>query len=100
MSAGQSADPCWVEAEAASQQDAFRRASESASDVDRVLDRFSEALDRRITSTVVVRPKTRWKKGETNTVGWIASRTSSLEAKDLSRLGELVSELAEAGAHP
>ena len=39
-----------VEAEAASQQEAFRRASESASNVDRVLDRFSEALDRRVRS--------------------------------------------------
>lgn len=87
-----------VEGEANSQQDAYRRVSESARTVDAVIEKFAQALDRRITSGVVVRPKTRWKKGETQTTGWIASRTTSLDVKDLTALGALISELPGAGA--
>ena len=87
-----------VEGEGNSQQDAFGRATEASSRVDAVIEKFAQALDRRITSSVVVRPKTRWKRGETTTTGWIASRTTSLDVKDLTALGALISELPGAGA--
>ena len=47
---------------------------------------------------MVVRPKTRWKKGESVNVGWVAGRTTVLEIKDLVKLSQLVSELPVAGA--
>ncbi|MBV8529126.1 MAG: SIMPL domain-containing protein [Candidatus Dormibacteraeota bacterium] len=87
-----------IEGEGTTQQDAFRRASESASRIDAVVEKFAAAFDRRITSSVVVRPKTRWKKGESTTTGWIATRTTSLDVKDLTALGRLISELPGAGA--
>jgi uncharacterized protein len=87
-----------VEADADSQTDAFTAASRSAAAVDAVLDKYAEALDRRITVGVVVRPKTRWKKGESVNAGWVAGRTTILDIKDLVKLGPLISELPGAGA--
>jgi uncharacterized protein YggE len=87
-----------IEGEGSSQEDAFRRASETASAVDSVVDKFARSVDRRITSSVVVRPKTRWRKGETTRTGWIATRITSLDVKDLTALGVLISELPGAGA--
>jgi uncharacterized protein YggE len=46
---------------------------------------------------VIVRPKTRWRKGETVRTGWVAARTTVLEVKDFAKLGQLVSELPAAG---
>ena len=66
-----------VEAEAESQAQAYALASQSAADIDAVLDRFDGDLDRRMTAGVIVRPKTRWRKGETVRTGWIAGRTRS-----------------------
>lgn len=87
-----------VDGEGNSQQDAFRRASDAARSVDAVFEKFADSLDRRITSGVVVRPKTRWKKGESITSGWIATRTTSLDVKDFTTLGEMISQLPSAGA--
>jgi uncharacterized protein YggE len=86
-----------VEAEADSQAQAFALASRSAAAADAVLDRFAAAIDRRLTAGVLVRPKTRWRKGETVRTGWVAARTTVLEVTDLARLGQLVSELPAAG---
>jgi uncharacterized protein len=86
-----------VEAEAASQEQAFALASRSAAATDAVLDRFAAAIDRRMTAGVLVRPKTRWRKGETVRSGWVAARTTVLEVTELGRLGQLVSELPTAG---
>jgi uncharacterized protein len=45
-----------------------------------------------------VHPKTRWKKGESVRTGWRASRTSVVEVVDFALLGDLMAELAAAGA--
>lgn len=87
-----------VEAEAESQSQAYALAAQSAVAVDAVLDRFHQAVDRRITAGVIVRPKTRWRKGETVRTGWIAKRATVVDVTDLARLGEMVAELPSAGA--
>src|SRR5262245_52145033 len=87
-----------VEAEAESQAQAYALASQSAAAVDAVFDRFDEDVDRRMTAGVIVRPKTRWRKGETVRTGWIAARTTVVEVTNFARLGQLVAELPAAGA--
>jgi uncharacterized protein YggE len=87
-----------VEAEAESQPEAYALASGSSVAVDAVLDRFHDVIERRTTAGVIVRPKTRWRKGETVRTGWIAARTTVLEVTDFARLGQLVAELLSAGA--
>jgi len=87
-----------VEAEAESQAEAFTLASRSAATVDAVLDRYGEAIDRRFTAGVLVRPKTRLRKGETITTAWIAGRTTVVEVKAFSEVGRIVGELPGAGA--
>ena len=87
-----------VEAEAESQSQAFALASRSVAAVDAVCDRFAAALDRRTTAGVIVRPKTRWRKGETVRTGWVAARATVLEVTDFAQLGHLVAELTTAGA--
>ena len=87
-----------VEAEAESQAEAYALASQSAAAVDAVLDRFDEDVDRRMTAGVIVRPKTRWRKGETVRTGWVAARTTVVEVTNFARLGQLVAELLAAGA--
>jgi uncharacterized protein YggE len=87
-----------VEAEADSQAEAYALASQSAVAVDAVLDRFDQVVDRRLTAGVIVRPKTRWRKGETVRTGWIAARTTVVEVTTFIRLGALVAELPQAGA--
>ncbi len=87
-----------VESEGADHDDAYRSASELATGVDEVLGRYQVAIDRATTAALVVQPKTRWRKGETVRTGWRASRSSVVDVVDLARLGDLVSELAAAGA--
>jgi uncharacterized protein YggE len=87
-----------VEAEAESQAEAYTLASRSAASVDAVLDRFGEDVDRRMTAGVIVRPRTRWRKGETLRTGWVAARTTVVEVTSFARLGQLVAELPAAGA--
>ena len=87
-----------VEAEAESQAQAYALASQSAADIDAVLDRFDGDLDRRMTAGVIVRPKTRWRKGEAVRTGWIAGRTTVVEVTNFGHLGQFVADLAAAGA--
>src|SRR5579884_1600003 len=78
-----------VEAEAESQPQAFALASRSAAAVDVILERYAAAIDRRMTAGVIVRPKTRWHRGETVRTGWVAGRTTVLEVTDFAQLGQL-----------
>jgi uncharacterized protein len=87
-----------VEAEAESQAQAYALASQSAASIDAVLDRFEQDVDRRMTAGLIVRPKTRWRKGETVRTGWIAARTTVVEVTNFAQLGQLVAELPAAGA--
>ena len=87
-----------IEGEGSSQDDAYKKAAREARDVDAVLERYSAAIERKTTTRLVVLPKTRWKKGESIKTGWIASRTTTVEAVDLSQLGAMIADLANAGA--
>jgi uncharacterized protein YggE len=87
-----------VDAEGASRELAYNEAAVATKQVDGVISSRSNALDRVSTATLVVHPKTRWKKGESVRAGWRASRTLVLEVTDFEQLGDLIAELAGAGA--
>ena len=87
-----------IEADGAARDDAYREAARLAGQVDAALAHRQAAVDRTITTSLVVHPKTRWKKGESVRTGWRASRTSVVEVVDFSVLGDLLAELAAAGA--
>ena len=87
-----------VEADGASQQDAYRRAAEISAAVDAVLAAHSAAISRTMTTSLVVNPRSRWKKGDSVRSGWRATRTSALEITGFEQLGVLLAELVDAGA--
>lgn len=87
-----------VDGEGRTRADAYDEAARRAAAVDEVLTRYAEDLDRTITAALVVHPKTRWHKGETQRTGWTASRTSSVEVVAFDRLGDLLAELAADGS--
>ncbi len=86
-----------VEADGADRDDAYREVVRLATQVDAVLAERRAALDRTITASLVVQPRTRWRKGESVRTGWRASRTSVVEVVDFSVLGDLLAEAAAAG---
>lgn len=88
-----------VDGEGSSADDAFAKAGEAARAVDTVFESYLNAFARRMTASLVVLPKTRWKKGESIKTGWQASRTTVLEVTDLKRLGALIAELSASGTH-
>lgn len=87
-----------VDAEGRSRTDAYDLAATRAAAVDGVLARHADDLDRTITAALVVHPKTRWHKGETVRTGWTASRTTSVEVAEFTRLGDLIAELTTDGS--
>ncbi len=87
-----------VEADGAGRQDAYGEAARLAGQVDAALAHRRAAIDRTITTSLVVHPKSRWRKGESVRSGWRASRSSVVEVVDFAVLGDLVAELAAAGA--
>ncbi|MEA2974235.1 MAG: uncharacterized protein QOG82_2693 [Actinomycetota bacterium] len=87
-----------VEADGAARDDAYREAARLAGQVDAALALRQSAVDRTITTSLVVHPKTRWRKGESVRTGWRAGRTSVVEVVDFAVLGDLLAELAVAGA--
>jgi len=87
-----------VDGEGAGQDLAFEAASKAAAAVDAALDRYADAIDRRITAGVMVQPKTRWKKGESVKTGWRATRTTVVEVTDIVKVGAVLAELPRAGA--
>jgi uncharacterized protein YggE len=87
-----------VDGEGQSRDEAYQMASVTAAAVDAALADFEAAIDRVTTAALVVQPKTRWRKGETQRTGWQAFRVSVVEIADTSRAGELLSALAGAGA--
>jgi len=86
-----------VEAEGGGRDDAYREAARLAGQVDAAVANRQAAIDRTITTSLVVHPRTRWKKGESVRTGWRASRTSVHEVIDFAVLGDLLAELAAAG---
>jgi hypothetical protein len=87
-----------VDGDGSGRDDAYAAAARLATQVDAVLVTYEASLDRVATAALLVQPKTRWRKGEAVRSGWRASRTTLLEVTDLSRLGDLLAELAGAGA--
>jgi uncharacterized protein YggE len=87
-----------VEGDGASREDAYQQATGPAGEVDAVLAARGAALDRVTTAALLVHPRTRWRKGENVRTGWRASRTTAVEVADLSVVGDLIAELATAGA--
>jgi uncharacterized protein len=87
-----------VDGEGVSRDEAYQKASATASAVDGVLAAFESAIDRVTTAGLAVQPNTRWRKGETQRTGWQALRVSVVEIIDTSRVGELLNALAGAGA--
>jgi uncharacterized protein YggE len=88
-----------VDGDGQSRDEAYQAASATAAAVDGVLGEFAAAIDRVTTAALSVQPKTRWRKGETHRTGWQALRLSVVEISDTSRVGELLSALAGAGAN-
>jgi hypothetical protein len=87
-----------VDGEGQLRDEAYQKASTTASAVDGVLAQYESAIDRVTTAALAVQPKTRWRKGETQRTGWQAFRVSVVEINDTSRVGELLNALAGAGA--
>lgn len=87
-----------VDGQGQSREEAYQMASATAAAVDGVLADFGAAIERVTTAALAVQPRTRWRKGETLRTGWQAFRVSVVEIKDTSRVGELLSALATAGA--
>lgn len=87
-----------VRGEGASRDDAYRSAAGDATAVDQTLEARRSAPRSVAHGTLVVQPRTRWKKGESVRTGWLASRTSTINVIEFSGLGELIAELAAAGA--
>jgi uncharacterized protein len=87
-----------VEADGATQQDAYRGAAEISDAVDAILAAHAPAISRNTTTLLVVNPRSRWKKGESVRSGWRATRTSALEITGFERLGALLAQLIDAGA--
>ncbi len=87
-----------IEADGSGRDDAYREAARLADRVDEAVAGRDTATDRVITTSLVVHPRTRWRKGESVRTGWRASRTSVIEVVDFSVLGDLLAELAAAGA--
>jgi hypothetical protein len=87
-----------VDGDAQSRDEAYRQAEPLATRVDEVVERHRPAIDRVVTAALTVRPKTRWKRGESVRTGWRASRTTLLDVTDFAVLGDLFAELAAAGA--
>lgn len=87
-----------VDAESPSHDTAYQEAAASAKRVDELIERRRGVLGRVTTAALVVHPTTRWRKGEVSRTGWRAARTSRLEVTSLDQIGELIAELAAAGA--
>ena len=87
-----------VEEEASTRDEAYGRAAEVAAAVDQLVGDVSPALGRVLATAVAVIPRRQQKKGDSVQTGWIASRTSTIEVKDLTRVASLIHELTTAGA--
>lgn len=87
-----------VEGEGSARDDAYQVAATLSNKVDEVMAQHRDAIERATTTSLVVHPKTRWRKGESVRTGWRAARSSVLELTTFVALGEMIAELAHAGA--
>jgi uncharacterized protein YggE len=87
-----------VESVSPSRDTAYTHAARTSGEVDRVIEHQRDALAKVTTASLVVSPTTRWDNGQSVRTGWAAARTSILEVVDLERIGQLIGDLANAGA--
>jgi uncharacterized protein YggE len=87
-----------VSGEGTSRESAYDKAAADAKAVDEVIDHRRGSLERVGDARLVVQPKSRWKKGESVRTGWVARRMTVVEVGELVVIGELLAELAGAGA--
>jgi uncharacterized protein len=86
-----------VDGEGQTRDQAYGQAAPLALAVDEVLERHREPIERTVTASLMVHPKTRWKRGQSIRTGWQASRVTIVEVVDFTVLGDLLAELAAAG---
>ncbi len=86
-----------LEAEGVERDVAYAEAAQLARHVDEVLNNYADSIERTLTATLAVQPKTRWRKGENVRTGWHATRGTVLEIVGFARLGELIGDLVAAG---
>ncbi|MFV0258860.1 MAG: SIMPL domain-containing protein [Acidimicrobiales bacterium] len=87
-----------VSADAPSRDEAYAAAAPTAQAVDSVLAGHAAHTDRVVTAALTVQPTTRWRKGEQQRTGWRAARHTRVELTAEADVGQLVAELARAGA--
>lgn len=86
-----------VDGEGQTRDQAYGQAAPLAAAVDEVLERHRGPIERVVTASLMVHPKTRWKRGQSIRTGWRASRVTIVEVVDFTVLGDLLAELAAAG---
>jgi uncharacterized protein YggE len=87
-----------VEADGEARDSAYAAAARLTAAVDEVLAQHVGAIAGASTASIVVQPKTRWRKGESVRTGWRAARTTVLEVVVFDDLGALIAELSASGA--
>jgi uncharacterized protein YggE len=87
-----------IQRESPSRDTAYTRAARACGEVDHVVESRRDALTKVTVASLVVRPTTRWENGEYVPTGWAAARASILDVVGFDQLGELIAELAAAGA--
>ncbi|HET6834798.1 MAG TPA: SIMPL domain-containing protein [Acidimicrobiales bacterium] len=87
-----------VTADHKTQEAAYEARTKLAAQVDGVLDRHADAIDRATIASLVVQPRIRWHGGEDIHTGWRASRTSLVDIVELDALGDVMTGLVDAGA--
>ncbi|MGH9227408.1 MAG: SIMPL domain-containing protein [Acidimicrobiales bacterium] len=87
-----------VTADHRTQEAAYDARAKLATQVDAVLDRQADAIDRTTIASLVVQPRIRWHGGEDIHTGWRASRTSFVDIVELDALGDIMTGLVDAGA--
>lgn len=86
-----------VTADHKSRDEAYQARGALAARVDAVLAKHADAIARTTLASLWVQPRTRWHRGEDVRTGWRASRTSFVEVKVLDALGDIMSDVVEAG---
>lgn len=87
-----------VDADGASQREAYEKATPLAAAVDSALAEHAASITRSSTAALVVRPREKWKRGESVRTGWRAARATTVEVAALDKLGDLIAALATSGA--
>ena len=86
-----------VTADHKTRDEAYEARSKLAARVDVVFADHRNAIGRTTIASLWVQPRTRWHRGEDIRTGWRASRTSFVEVVVLDALGEIMSDIVEAG---